>query len=1103
MWYPCNCRDCDSLENASWLDSQMGSFPIMHGLLSLPVGQMGTGVGYQAQPMALQKSATCGCLPSYLSSWKDEIFDQQHLINGRLAITDGRVKDARDEDDILEVKLRIGSTAGVGSSAQSPQEATEEGVKKSRDYSDDSLTPDSSLPAVIRRRNRNRRKKLATSLAEPTPCGSPWVGEHNKPPPRTRSHSVSDDQWSQMMAAQTNTTPTTTDTQGTPSSPTCPPGHVPADMSAFAGAPTRRGYNSISSSGRSGNTLGRGMVSSASVCDLNSLAQQQASHAFSTANPAGSFQQLNMMGYGGGMLWGAPCELCQAQPMFTTHPGMSGMKRTASNLSMNLSSVGSDMSGYPWAPPPPHIHHHMPMYPGYYPGYHPHMPPPPMGTPMGLNMSIPDSMHTFGKVTSSPAPSVRSTSHRSHKSSKSRSFSAADTSGRRSRNRKAKRSEESEDSRSSSGSDEEDDIDDNKSGHGGVSSLAWQCDHCTFINSGGARTCGMCSKTVGSSSRTSRRNSERRRSDRRRDRRTDQEDNERDLSDYDNDGGGIVKSNFSFNVKESKRENRKVSGTNKSKSKKKSRRRDGSESQSESGSEGEEELQLERNMRDLKVSSSSRRRGSDHDGTNNKDRERERTSRKKEGSVGRFKNRSRNHSERSRTPGRQTPRLASPTDDQVSHGGSSDGSIPEDARISHTLSTERNEHLNSQDGTIVNTLVSEPSPKAGIISDSNEHRSKSKESKASSPVGSVAGEEQVLEEPPQVPIFEPKVSDEKSRSASPRLEVGKCKSPALSQLTSRGEGDDPSFANTLDDIATMGTNEVADQDLSSQYLDERPHSADLPVVVQGDVPVVSYIRPLTPEDQVIDDPQTIIIGAPQARQTPESPIEVKDETDIDVAENTGQAKIAIPPPEPLYEPSYETVEQPVNIEAPPVAVLKDTDREQDNYETASTGYIHANLKEEEEEEEEEEKVEVAEDENLQELKGQHISPLDLQSGEVARSASSGSSLGLNSMPPDRQYTPLSFSSSDAQFYSPPDSPDISLSEQLQDRPQPGILQTVVALEEEYLVTALETMQQSLEDLKSSRETIRSSMEQLPYSEEAAVPLGEVAGTEENRPTSGG
>ncbi|KAK8722792.1 hypothetical protein OTU49_012044 [Cherax quadricarinatus] len=633
MWYPCNCRDCDSLENASWLDSQMGSFPIMHGLLSLPVGQMGTGVGYQAQPMALQKSATCGCLPSYLSSWKDEIFDQQHLINGRLAITDGRVKDARDEDDILEVKLRIGSTAGVGSSAQSPQEATEEGVKKSRDYSDDSLTPDSSLPAVIRRRNRNRRKKLATSLAEPTPCGSPWVGEHNKPPPRTRSHSVSDDQWSQMMAAQTNTTPTTTDTQGTPSSPTCPPGHVPADMSAFAGAPTRRGYNSISSSGRSGNTLGRGMVSSASVCDLNSLAQQQASHAFSTANPAGSFQQLNMMGYGGGMLWGAPCELCQAQPMFTTHPGMSGMKRTASNLSMNLSSVGSDMSGYPWAPPPPHIHHHMPMYPGYYPGYHPHMPPPPMGTPMGLNMSIPDSMHTFGKVTSSPAPSVRSTSHRSHKSSKSRSFSAADTSGRRSRNRKAKRSEESEDSRSSSGSDEEDDIDDNKSGHGGVSSLAWQCDHCTFINSGGARTCGMCSKTVGSSSRTSRRNSERRRSDRRRDRRTDQEDNERDLSDYDNDGGGIVKSNFSFNVKESKRENRKVSGTNKSKSKKKSRRRDGSESQSESGSEGEEELQLERNMRDLKVSSSSRRRGSDHDGTNNKDRERERTSRKKEGKL--------------------------------------------------------------------------------------------------------------------------------------------------------------------------------------------------------------------------------------------------------------------------------------------------------------------------------------------------------------------------------------------------------------------------------------------------------------------------------------
>ncbi|XP_045618058.2 E3 ubiquitin-protein ligase lubel isoform X11 [Procambarus clarkii] len=936
-----------------------------------------------------------------------------------------------------------------------------------------------------------------TSMVDPTAGGAPWEGETAKPPPRTRSHSVSDDQWAQMLAAETNTT-TNTQSLGAPSGPTCPPGHVPADMSAFAGAATRRGYNSINNAGRSGGgTLGRGMVSSASVCDLNSLAQQQQQqplHGFS--NAAGSFQQLNMMGYGGGMMWGAPCDLCQAPPMFTGHPGISGMKRTASNLSMNLSSVGSDMSGYPWAPPP-HIHHHMPMYPGYYPGYHPHMAPPPMGTPMGLNMSIPDSMHTFGKVPSSPAPSVRSSSHRSHKSAKSRSFNAGDASGRRSRNRKAKRSEESEESRSTSVSEDEDDIDDreSKSGHGGVSSLAWQCDHCTFINSGGARTCGMCSKTVGGSGRSSRRGSERRRSERRRDRRTDQEDNERDVSDYDNDGG-VVKSNFSFNIKDSKREARnKVSGSNKSKSKKKSRRRDGSESQSESGSEGEEEEQLERHMRDLRVSSSSRRRGSDHDGGNNKDRDRERTSRKKEGSVGRFKNRGKSHSERSRTPGRQTPRRSSPADDQASRGGSSDRSLPEDARTSRTLSADPNGHPNSQEGTLVDTFVSEATVKSGkkSKSDSSEHKSKSKGSKAPSPAISVADEEPVHEQVLQAPVLDAKGNGEKSRSPSPRLEIRKSKSPALSQRTSRGEVDDPSFANTLDDIATMGTNEVADQDLSSHYLDDRPHSTDIQVIQNDDVPVVNYIRPVTPEEQAVDEPQTIVIEAPPGRRADFNNIEVKEEAVLMAPEDVGHVDNKIPAHEPLYEPSYETVGQPVEIEAPELAEGKtiinanDTDREQDNYHTATTGNTAEEMKVEEKQQEI-----VADEEILQEVNAKQGSPMDFR-GEMARSASSGSSLGLNSLPPDRQYTPLSFSSSDAQFYSPPDSPDISLSEQLQDKPPPGFTQTVVAREEEYLVTALETMRQTFEDLKSSRETIRSSMEQLPYSEEAPVSVGEAEG----------
>ncbi|KAK3890763.1 hypothetical protein Pcinc_005295 [Petrolisthes cinctipes] len=47
-----------------------------------------------------------------------------------------------------------------------------------------------------------------------------------------------------------------------------------------------------------------------------------------------------------------------------------------------------------------------------------------------------------------------------------------------------------------------------------------------------------------------------------------------------------------------------------------------------------------------------------------------------------------------------------------------------------------------------------------------------------------------------------------------------------------------------------------------------------------------------------------------------------------------------------------------------------------------------------------------------------------------------------------------------------------------------VVQTVRAVEDDYLVTAMETMQQMTEDIKSSRETIRSSTDQLPYSEEA-------------------
>ncbi|XP_066985657.1 E3 ubiquitin-protein ligase lubel-like isoform X11 [Macrobrachium rosenbergii] len=945
-----------------------------------------------------------------------------------------------------------------------------------------------------------------TSMVEGTPGSVPWDAEAPKPAARTRSQSVSDDQWAQMMAAQVSGGNTDLSVL------TCPPGHTPTDMSAFAGATTRRSFNTMGGGARSASSFGRGMVSSASVCDLNTLAQQQTQHGFNNSHGANSFQQLNMMGYNNGMMWGAPCDLCQGAGMYPGHPSASGMKRTASNLSMNLSSVGSDASGYPWGPPPPHMHHHMPpMYLGYYPGYHPHMGPPPMGSGMGLNMSIPDSMHTFGKVPSSPAPSLRSSSHRSHKSSKSRSFSAADTSGRSSRARKLKRSEESEESRSSSVS-EDDDLDDreSKSGHHS-SSIAWQCDHCTFINSGGARTCGMCSKTVGSSGRSSsRRGSERRRSERRRDRRTDHDDDERDVSDYDNDG--VVKSNLSFNIKDSKRDTRtKVSGSSKSKSKKKSRRRGSSASDSESGSEGGEDERLERHMRDLRLSSSSsRRRGSDYEGINHKDkdRERERSSRKKEGSSGRFKNWGRSHSERSRTPGRQTPRHASPVDDLES-GELSPESSPQDNGQGQVLNTNENEPNGSPGETIVEPDNSEATMKneGKSRSGSRDRRNEIKKERAPTPPPSPV-EENVQETNPENVLIPEVVNGNKSRSCSPRLEVPKGRSPAHSVRNSKGDADEPSFANTLDDITTIGTNEVADQDFS-QYIDEHLHSShEHPQLEepQDDVPVLEYIRPKTPEEEVVEEVKTIA-DVPAPIPTVNGHVDAK-ENEI-VSKDTGQP-VQKPEviPYSVYEPRYEPIEEPAQLEIPPAG-------------ESSQARIQTQAHGQGTQEEAEENNEMGTLERfLKAHEGKQGSPLILRTIDVAR-ASSGSSLGHSSPPDrDRQYTPLSCSSSDAQFYSPPDSPDLSLSEQLKDVPATSQTQALTLNQdgrptnnsqtlrsredESYLVTALEsilTTAKAAEDVKSSRETIRSSMEQLPYSEEAFE--GENAKEPPPRPASVG
>lgn len=333
------------------------------------------------------------------------------------------------------------------------------------------------------------------------------------------------------------------------------------------------------------------------------------------------------MSYDPNMVWiqPSPCTMCQTPQVYPQALGAGGMKRTTSNISMNLSAVGSDVSGYPW----PHVHHHMPMgYPGYYPGCHQHMIP--AGFPQGSAISIPDSMKSYNRMPASPAPSVRSTSHRSHKSSKSRSYNATDT-GRRSRNHSRKRSEESEETDSSSFSDGQG-IPVTTSKGNKPGGLAWQCDHCTFINPGHVQSCGMCSKVPGKTGgRVSRKGFEKRKSDKRKDKK-DVDSGENVISDYDNEQRKDIRSKSRL----------KSSGSVKSssgKSKKKSKRRESSLSRSSSGSgsdDEDEEVELERQLIEMRLTS--RSRAGEYDGcsvtSRTREKEKDRGSLKKEGKHG-------------------------------------------------------------------------------------------------------------------------------------------------------------------------------------------------------------------------------------------------------------------------------------------------------------------------------------------------------------------------------------------------------------------------------------------------------------------------------------
>lgn len=112
--------------------------------------------------IGLQKSMTCSFVPSYGYGYSYPTYQQpptlieglsnksqEHMNQGFLKLDPQDYSPDTDQKDASPQPLKT-------------VDDTTAAVKKK--YSDASLKPDSSLPPVIRRRNRNRRKMLAVSL---------------------------------------------------------------------------------------------------------------------------------------------------------------------------------------------------------------------------------------------------------------------------------------------------------------------------------------------------------------------------------------------------------------------------------------------------------------------------------------------------------------------------------------------------------------------------------------------------------------------------------------------------------------------------------------------------------------------------------------------------------------------------------------------------------------------------------------------------------------------------------------------------------------------------------------------------------------------------
>ena len=425
------------------------------------------------------------------------------------------------------------------------------------------------------------------------------------------------------------------------------------------------------------------------------------------------------------------------------------------------------------------------------------------------------------------------------------------------------------------------------------------------------------------------------------------------------------------------------------------------------------------------------------------------------GLSGRYKSRSKQASERSRTPGRQTPpenrspqvspRDESPQEDEVF------------IQEIETVEKKPESNSNSNEATLLDQA--NPSDETLIVTemrkckgDNRNRRNKSaRNSRASTPgpSGDVGNDDEqqtmaapeIIEEAPTPPIQKEKTPElldiPKSKEKSP--------SPIRHQ-NSHLDIEEPSFANTLDDIATMGTNEVADIDA---YLDDRPTSA-LPVYlddIQQFIPTARYVEPVSDkeeneqheniEEKISADAGDIMNSMEEKIHKVES-----EEEKEELKENNIEHVINAPINEVSYQAIVETQEEELKD-----LIIEDLKNEQHaDIQKVESPFINPEEKlsvvnpsviessiEAPESTNESELKNLEESNKIQEVQFSSNGG-SLEDINIRRSSSHGSSGGMSGLQQDRQFTPLSFSSSDAAFYSPADSPEESLSEKLRDRP---------------------------------------------------------------------